>query len=423
MSETTEHLVVVGASCAGLNGALAVRQAGFDGRLTVIGAEPHQPYDRTLLSKTVPTGEIAPEALALPQAAALDATWRLGVSAVSLDRKRRVVHLADHGEVAYDRLLIATGVRARAWPNPRERQLKGVLVLRDREDAIRLRAALAARPQHVVIVGGGFIGCEIAQAVRSLGLPVTLIETAKAPLARMLGTLVGSIVGAWLEEAGVDLRLDCQITRLEDDGFGHVIRVLLDDGHAIDTPLVVIAIGTVPNTEWLEGSGVALHAKGVDCDDRTRVLGHGGQPDPALFTAGDIAHFPHPLFDGRRIVVDHWRHAEGQGAYAGAMMAGLAPQAPYAALPSAGAELGALSIRTVGSTEGADGLVFAEGDPKSGCFLVAYGRAGRCIAAVSFNDAPGLPDYAELIVCGAPFPPIGRDGLRGDLMVLPLDLV
>lgn len=407
----------------GLDGALAARQAGFGGRLTVIGAEPHRPYDRTLLSKTVPTGETAPDALALTRAAALDATWRLGVSAVALDRKRRVVYLADHGEVAYDRLLIATGVRARSWPNPRERQLKGVLVLRDREDAIRLRATLAAKPQQVVVIGGGYIGCEIAQAVRKLGLPVSLVETAQAPLARMLGTLVGSIVGAWLEAAEVDLRLGCQVTRLEDDGFGHVIRVLLDDGHTIDTPLVVIAIGTVPNTEWLEESGVALHAKGVDCDEWTRVLDQSGRPDPALFTAGDIAHFPHPLFGGRRIVVDHWQHARSQAAFAGAMMAGHAPAAPYAALPSTSVALGALSIRMVGSAEGADGVVFAEGDPKSGRFLVAYGRAGRCIAAVSFNDAPGLPDYAELIARGEPFPPIGRDGLRSDLMVLPPDLV
>ncbi len=422
MTESSAHAVVVGSSFAGLNGALALRQAGFRGRLTMIGAEPHRPYDRTILSKSVLTGETAPQATVLALAADLDATWRLGVAAVALDRKAHRVHLTDGSEVAYDKLLIATGARARSWPNARERGLQGVLVLRDREDAIRLRAALAARPTNVVVIGGGFIGCEVAQAIRNLDIPVSLIETAAAPLARLLGTLIGSIVGAWLEAQEVDLRLGRQITRLEDDGFGRVIRVLLDDGHTIDTPLVVVAIGNVPNTEWLEDSGVALHARGVDCDAYTRVLDQAGRPDPALFAAGDIAHFPHPLAGGRHIVVDHWQNAHDQAAYAGAMMAGVAPEAPYGALPSIATGLGAFDLSLVGLTEGADGVVFAEGDPKSGRFLVAYGRAGRCVAAASFNEASRLPAYAEMIARGAPFPPIGRDGSRGDRMVLPLGL-
>ena len=412
------HAVVVGASLAGLRGAEAARRAGFEGRLTIVGAERHPPYDRPPLSKHVLTGEVAVNATTLPRLVDLDAEWRLGVAACRLDRAERRLHLADGSALDYDRLLIATGARARPWPNERERALQGVHTLRDRDDAARLSAALGRKPKRVVVVGGGFIGCEVAHAARRRGLPVTLIDRSKAPLARVLGEPLGSVVAARLEAAGVELCLGAQVRRLEDDGRGHLIRVLLTDGNAFDTTCLVAALGAVRNVEWLEGSGLSFEVGGLDCDETARAIDAQGRADPSIVVAGDVARFPHPLY-GRRVALEHWAHATAQGAYAGARLAGVEPDGPYATLPAFWSAQGDFNIKSIGLTDGADGMVVAQGDPRSGRFLVVYGREGVCIAAISFDSARWLPAYAELIARRAAFPPIHDATDQGRLTVLP----
>lgn len=412
-----DRAVIVGASLAGLRGAEALRRAGFDGALTLVGAERHAPYDRPPLSKQVLTGELRPNSSALPQGAGLDAEWRLGTAATRLDRSARTIHLADGSRLPYDRLLIATGAAARPWPNPAEAQLTGLHTLRDRDDAERLRAALVAETGRVVVIGGGFIGCEVAHAARALGLATTLVEPSETPLKRVLGAHLGAVIAARLKTVGVDLRTGTRVERLDGDGEGRVARAHLSDGTSLETGTVVAALGALRNTAWLGGSGLAFDEKGLACDAEAHALDEAGRPDPAIFVAGDVARFPHPLY-GRRVALEHWEHAVAQGAYAGARMAGAEAAGPYGTVPAFWSAQGDLNIKSIGLTDGADALVIAQGAPKAGRFLALYGRQGICIAAVSFDMARWLPAYTEAIGRKAPFPPIRGAVEQGDLALL-----
>ena len=203
-------VVIVGASLAGLRAAQAARAAGFDGDLVMVGEEPHLPYTRPPLSKEVLAGEHEVERVHFP-CDTLDAQWRLGVAATSLDRARRRVVLSDGDEVPYDRLILATGSRARRWAGAGG-ELEGVHVLRNLDDGIALRAALEQRPR-VAIVGAGFIGCEVAQTARKQGLDVTLIDIAPTPMLP-LGPELGEWCAALHRDHGVDLRLGTGVAAL-----------------------------------------------------------------------------------------------------------------------------------------------------------------------------------------------------------------
>ncbi|QGY04340.1 FAD-dependent oxidoreductase [Methylobacterium mesophilicum SR1.6/6] len=406
MAQTSGRVLIVGAGLAALRGAEALRETGFSGTLTIVGDEPYHPYDRPPLSKHVLTGATPADATTLPGSHGLDADWQLGSAAVRLDRAAHAVHLADGRSLPYDRLLIATGTRARPWPNPHEGRLAGVFTLRGRDDARALRQALAAGPRRVLVIGGGFIGCEVASLCRQLGLPVTLVEPGPTPLARVLGRTVGGFIGAIHEGHGVELRCGSEVEWLEDEG-GRLVRAHLVDGGRIDADLAVIALGAVRNTEWLDGSGLSADPGGVDCDADGRVLDTEGRPDPHITAAGDVARFPHPLYEGRRVALEHWSHAVAQGVHAGRLLAGTPSNGPYGALPTFWSTQGDLVVKSAGLTEGADTVAITQGDPAAGRFVALYGRAGRCIAAVSVDSARWLPAYAELVAAGAPFPPRG----------------
>ncbi|MCJ2116784.1 NAD(P)/FAD-dependent oxidoreductase [Methylobacterium sp. J-001] len=406
MIPSSDRAVVVGAGLAALRGAEAMRACGFSGSVTIVGAEPYRPYDRPPLSKHVLTGEIRSDATTLPSSLGADVNWRLGSPAVRLDRGTRTLHLADGGALSYDRLLIATGTRARPWPNPHEGRLDGVFTLRGRDDAAALRAALAARPRRVLVIGGGFIGCEVASLCRHLGLRVTLVEPGPTPLARVLGSTVGALIGAIHGGRGVDLRCGSEVEWLEDAG-GRFVRAHLTDGTRIDADVAVIALGAVRNTEWLDGAGLSADPGGVDCGAAGYVLDADGQPDPRIAAAGDVARFPHPLYGGRRVALEHWSQAVAQGIHAGRLLAGAKPEGPYGALPTFWSTQGDVVIKSAGLTEGADALAFTQGEPASGRFIAVYGREGRCIAAVSVDSARWLPAHAEMVATGAPFPPRG----------------
>lgn len=409
-----DHLVVIGASLAGLRGAEAARAAGFSGRLTLIGGEPYPPYDRPPLSKQALTGSVDPAATALPNLVPLEAEWHLGSPAAALDRTNRVVTLQDGRRIAYDRLLIATGARPRPWPDAGQARLAGVHTLRGRDDAAALRAALAKKPGRVLVIGGGFIGCEVAAACRDLDLSVTLVETGPTVLAGVLGTHLGAVVGALHEARGVNLIFDAKVEALEDDGTGRVARARLADGRTIETDCVVVALGAVRNTEWLAGSGLAFDEGGLDCDGHGYALDTEGRPDRHIAAAGDVARFPHPLYDGRRVALEHWGHAVSQGGHAARLLIGRGT-GPYAEVPTFWSSQGEVTIKSVGLTEGADSIVIARGDPKTGRFLAVYGREGRCIAAVSFDSVRWLPAYAEMVASRVPFPPMGGGVDEGPL--------
>ncbi|KQT89009.1 FAD/NAD(P)-binding oxidoreductase [Methylobacterium sp. Leaf466] len=402
------RVVVVGASLAGLRGAESLRLAGHRGPLTIVGDEPHLPYDRPPLSKHVIAGEMAPDATTLPHRLDLDAAWRLGAGAAGLDRQARTIVLSDGERLPYDRLLIATGARARPWHDEAEGTLEGVFTLRGRDDAAALRAALAAAPKRVLIVGGGFIGCEVASVCRDLGLPVTLVDPLPAPLAKVLGLAVSGFLRDWIAAAGVEVRSNTGLRSL-DGRDGRVVGATLDDGSTIAADVVVVALGAVPNTGWLEGSGLALESGALVCDGHARVRAQDGGLHPEIRAAGDVALWPHPLYDGRMVRLEHWGNAVAQGEYAGRALAlGDGDRPAFAGMPEFWSNQFGITIKLAGLTEGADSLAVVQGSLKDRRFLAVYGRAGRTVAALSVDCARWLPAYAEAIAARAPFPPIAN---------------
>jgi NADPH-dependent 2,4-dienoyl-CoA reductase/sulfur reductase-like enzyme len=376
------RLVIVGASLAGQRAAQAARKAGFDGDLVMIGDEPHLPYTRPPLSKELLAGEQEIDRLRLPTDA-LDAEWRLGVSATSLDRERCRVALSDGDEVEYDRLILATGSRARRWPGAGS-DLDGVHVLRGVDDALALRAALGERPR-LAIVGAGFIGCEVAQTARKQGLEVTLIDVAATPMPPL-----GAEVGRWSADLhranGVDLRLETGVAGLHGDG--RVEAVELSDGSRIDADVVVIGLGAIPNTEWLAGSG--LHADpGLACDATLTAAG-----DPDILGAGDIVSWPHPLADGDAIRIEHWTVAAEQGQLAGRNV--LAPpdeRRPYDVPPYFWSDQYDVKIQALGLPGRAERLELLEATADGSRSIYGGERAGHLVGIVAINAARRLGAY------------------------------
>ena len=400
-------IVVVGASLAGLRAAEALRRGGYDGPLTLVGDEPYRPYDRPPLSKHVLAGEIAADATALPELEKLHARWRLGSAAVALDRSARIVSLADGTRLAYDKLLVATGAQARPWPTETGGSLAGLHTMRTRDDASALRAALVEKPRHVLIVGGGLIGCEAASCCRDLGLDVTMVDPNPTPLARALGTRIGAIVADNVRDAGAVFRPSTHVRAFEGDAAGRVVRARLTDGSAIEADLVIAALGAMRATGWLTESGLRADAGGLTCDATCRALAADGTPDPHVYTAGDVARWPNPFYGDRLMAVEHWGNAVEQAAHAARnMLAAEDDQQPYRHLPVWWSSQFGTNIKAAGSAEGADALAVVQGSLKSRRFLAVYGRAGRTIAALSFDEARWLPSYGEQVMAAAPFPPI-----------------
>ena len=404
-----ERIIVVGAGLAGLAGADELRRHGFTGDLVVVGDEIHLPYDRPPLSKAIPAGRLDPTATELPQTQDLDITWRTGVRATALDRSTRTLALSTGERLPFDRLLIATGVRAVPWPDQSEAGLRGVLSIRTREDAAALQAALAARPRRVVVVGAGFIGSEVASACRDLGLPVTVVERAEQPLENALGRSVGAAIAALQRAHDVDLRLQTKVEAIIDDGTGQVAQVRLSDGQVIDADVVVASLGSRRNVEWLDGAGLMADRAGVGCDATMRVVTADGVVDNAVYAAGDVARWPHPVFASQFVAVEHWDAAVGQARHAARNMidsidVGWLPT-PYADLPRFWSNQFGVNIKSLGIPRFADTIVLAEGSLENRRGVVVYGRDGHTVAAVALNAPRELEGYATAIRRLEKFPP------------------
>jgi NADPH-dependent 2,4-dienoyl-CoA reductase/sulfur reductase-like enzyme/ferredoxin len=400
------RIVIVGASLAGLRAAVALRDEGFTGPLTLIGEEPYQPYDRPPLSKQVLEGWVAADHTALPRSDELNARWLLGVPATGLDQAGRQVRLADGGTVDYDRLLIATGTRARPWPNQAEAALDGVFVLRTRDDAGGLRRRLADRPRRVLVIGGGFTGCEVASACRDADIPVTVAERGPAPLAGALGHTIGAVAGDMQREHGVDLRCGVTVTSLEGDGDGRLRRAHLSDGTTIDTDVAVVALGAIRNVEWLLGSGLAVGPWGVACDAGCRVFDANGLVTDDVFAAGDVARSPHPAYDYQFVAVEHWGNAVTAAEVAAHNMINAAGDRwPHVPKPVFWSAQFGTNIKSVGVPTFADQVVIAQGSIETRRFVAAYGYRGRITAAVGFDQGKWLESYQKMIDAAEPFPP------------------
>jgi NADPH-dependent 2,4-dienoyl-CoA reductase/sulfur reductase-like enzyme len=421
--KSTGRIVIVGASLAGLRAAEALREEGFRGQLTIIGDEPGEPYDRPPLSKQVLAGWVRADRTKLPRLREIDADWRLGVPATALDRANGLVRLADGSEVEGDRLLIATGVRSRKWPNADEAALEGVYTLRTDADAARLAAALAAKPKRVLIIGSGFIGSEVASVCRDLGLEVTVAERGPAPLSGPLGGVIGAIAAQMQREAGVDLRTGVSVLAMEGDAAGHVRRARLSDGATLDVDVVVTSLGSIRNIEWLDGAGLAAGFWGVGCDAGCRAFDVNAVVTNHIFVAGDIARAPHVLYDYQFLAMEHWDNAVlGAQVAAHNMVCEETDRWAHLMIPQFWSGQFGVNIKSVGVPSFGDEIMFTQGSVKQRRFAAAYGRRGRIVGAVTFNHGKWIPYYEAQIARSGPFPPnpVGSD-FPEDMRVKPAE--
>jgi NADPH-dependent 2,4-dienoyl-CoA reductase/sulfur reductase-like enzyme len=377
---------VVGASLAGLRAAETLRQEGFEGTLTVIGAEQHLPYDRPPLSKQLLTGEWNTERTLLRPSrfyTELQLDLMLGAEAVALDATARTVSLADGQRVSYDGLVIATGARSHV---PEGWQREGVCELRTLDDAVTLRKQFAAKPR-LVVVGAGFIGCEVAAAARRCGIDVTVIELMPAPLHSALGPQLGGAVARIHLDHGVSFRFGVGVAALE--GSERVERIRLTDGTAIDADLVVVGIGARPSTGWLAGSGLEL-SNGLVCDSRCAAAGN-------VVAAGDVACWFNERY-GRHMRIEHWTNASEQGIAAARRLLHGETATPYQPVPYFWSDQYDMKLQVAGLPSADSEVVIAHGALDERRFVALYGSAGRLTAVVTGNWPRLLAQYRRLLM-------------------------
>jgi NADPH-dependent 2,4-dienoyl-CoA reductase/sulfur reductase-like enzyme len=373
-----DHIVLVRPA------ADALRRGGFTGALTMVGDELRLPYDRPPLSKQVLAGDWEPHRSTLRQDTdiqRLGMTLRLGCRATGLDTGDRVVTLADGDRLGYDGLIIATGLRPRRLPFGHE--LAGVHVLRTLDESLTLRAQLQAGPR-VVVIGAGFLGSEIAATARGLGLDVTLVDVEPAPMARQVGTWVGGLVGEMHRDHGVRLRTGRHVTGMTGAN-GRVTAVTLDDGSRLPADVVVVAIGSVPATGWLAGSGLPL-GDGVLCDRTCRAA-------PGVYAAGDVANWPHPATGGRVRLEQRTNATQQAITAAGNLLSGPAEAVPYAPVPFGWTDQYEAKIQTCGWCPSDAAVEVVDGDPQAGKFVALYKVDGRVVGALGWNSARALREY------------------------------
>jgi 3-phenylpropionate/trans-cinnamate dioxygenase ferredoxin reductase component len=381
-----QRLVIVGASLSGLRAAQSARRDGFEGSIVVIGDEPHLPYNRPPLSKEVLHGKQSHEQTMFPLGE-LDVDWRLGTAAVSLDRDAHEVVLADGTRIGYDRLIAATGCRARQWQGPGS-ELDGVHTLRTLDDAARLQAELLPG-RKLVIVGAGFIGCEIAASARGLGVEVALVDIAPHPMLP-LGPELGE---RWLRmhrENGVEVLLGAGIEALHGSD-GHVTQVELTDGTRLAADVVLMGLGSQLNIEWLEGSGLQMNPAVVT--DATLT-----SSDPDILAVGDIAAVPVPLADGDPLRIEHWTTAAEHGQLAGRnALVDPAERKPHEGTPYFWSDQYGIKIQAIGLPAKGLETELIEQSEDGERLVAARVAAGRVVGVVAINAAKRLIWYRKLL--------------------------
>ena len=399
-----QRFVILGAGLAGGTAAMALREEGFGGEVTLLGAESRPPYHRPPLSKTYLRGEerfedqlVNPDDSYASQGIHL----QLGARALRIDPEAKLLELERGGPLAYDRLLVTTGGRNRRPAIP-GLELEGVLQLRTVEESDAIRAA-AVPGRKAIVVGMGFIGSEVTASLRQLGVEVASIEGARVPLARVVGERVGQILAEIHREHGVDLVLEDSVAAFE--GAKRVERVRTAKGRTIECDFAVVGVGISPNSELLEMAGAATQ-NGVLVDElcRTSV--------PDVYAAGDLTNHQHPVFG--RLRVEHWNNAFNQGRAAALSMMGKGR--PYDYIHSFWSDQYDQSIEYVGFAEKWDEVVF-RGKPESRQFLAFYLQDGALRAVFGLNrggDPEDPADDGELKVCV----PLIRERVRVDAALL-----
>jgi 3-phenylpropionate/trans-cinnamate dioxygenase ferredoxin reductase component len=385
-----QTFVIVGASLAGAKAAETLRAEGFDGRVLLVGEEPERPYERPPLSKGYLRGESPREKAYVHEASFYgDQEIELMTSspARAIDPAERTVALASGERIPFDRLLLATGSAPRRLTVPGA-ELDGVLYLRTMADADALRAALDASAR-LVVIGAGWIGCEVAASARQMGLDVALVEMGAVPLERVLGAEVGGIYGQIHADHGVRVLTGAQVERLE--GAERVERVRLADGTSLDCDVVAVGVGVAPRVELAEAAGLAVeHGVLVDARLESSV--------PGIFAAGDLAVAEHPLLGGR-VWVEHWANALNQGpAAARAMLGG---REGYDRIPYFFSDQYDVGMEYSGLARSWDCLVI-RGDVDRREFIAFWLEGGRVGAGMNVNVWDVTEPIQALVRSGRP---------------------
>jgi NADPH-dependent 2,4-dienoyl-CoA reductase/sulfur reductase-like enzyme len=405
------RIVVVGASLAGLTAVETLREEGFDGELVLINGETHNGYDRPPLSKKVLSGVMNASEVMLKSSDFFVTNridHRIATYATALDLNARTIALGSGEVLAFDGLLVATGLRPR--PLPRQPVLRGVHMLRTLDDAIALRADMmkekvlkataydgtTSGSLAIVIVGAGFLGCEVAATARQMGLQVILVDPLELPMARQVGCeLAGALVRKHMHQ-GVDVRCRRSVSSFQENK-GQLSGVTLDDGSQIPTRIVVVTIGSLPNTEWLQSSGVPLD-NGVVCDSFCRAA-------PGVYAAGDVASWLHPRL-GVQMRLEHRMHATQQAMAAARNMLGA--DIAFDSLPYFWTDFYDTRIQVYGRIPAEYEMTVLSGHLGESNYTVAFSRGGIIEAVAGWNAGRDIHKISILV---------GKPALKGVVAV------
>ncbi|SEB65183.1 Reductase C-terminal [Rhodococcus koreensis] len=374
IAQDCRKLVIVGASLAGLRAVEAARTEGFTGEIALIGDEQHLPYDRPPLSKAFLEGRTQDTTFrdVATLTDELGVQLHLGSPATGLDLEHRKV-IAGGSEIEYDRLIIATGSTARTIDGGSA--LRGVHVLRTKDDAVAIREAVTPGAR-VIVVGGGFIGSEVASSCLKLGARATIVEAAPVPLTRAVGSL-GAALTTLHGMNGVEVRTGLAVDELL--GENRITAVRLSDGSILEADLLIVGIGSSPATSWLEHSGLALHPidRGVLCDENLATNSDG------VYAAGDVAYWDNTTF-GRRMRLENWTSAAQQGGHA-ARNALRSDPASYGTVPYYWSDWYGKRIQFVGLPD-AEEVRICSGSVEEGRLVALYRSKNRVIGALTISQ-------------------------------------
>jgi len=368
-----DSVLIVGASVAGVGAANELRRCGFAGRIWLVDAQPHLPYDRPPLSKAALQDETTSlQFHAREHYAKIEVDLYLGCVAERLCPGDRELVLQSGNRLKADAILIATGARARLFP-PHRCNSK-VHVIRDLDDALRLRGLLKPG-KRLAVIGGGFIGSEVASTAARMGLKVTLVEAAALPFARVLGHEIAARIAKLHSDAGVELICGVGVEWIETSVVGQ--RLFLGDGRFVEADIVVAGLGSLPNFEWLEHSGLKLE-NGIVCDER------GWTGMPGIYAAGDVASWMNPG-TGVHERHEHWTAAREQARIAAQSISGVAENLWEEFVPYFWSDMHGVRIQLLGSAAGADDVLIVHEDKEKKALLAEYRKAGELIGVVGCN--------------------------------------
>jgi NADPH-dependent 2,4-dienoyl-CoA reductase/sulfur reductase-like enzyme len=382
------EIVIVGTGMAGLRAAERLRERGFGGFVTMVGDELGEPYNRPPLSKQMLTGKMREPELAFQTFTHLAVELRAGQRATRLDPHRQLVMLDSGEDLYYDGLIVATGVAARQVPEAPQHDER-ITTLRTIGD-FRLLDQHLRGARRVAIIGGGFIGCEVAASARHRSLQVTLVDRAPVLLNRVLGPQLGVALSDIHRRAGIDVRSGTSVERWSTSRAG--VRLDLSDNTSVLADVVLVAVGTIPCVDWLAGSGADI-SDGVLCDETCHVVGLDN-----VVAAGDVARWPNLRFDHTPRRVEHWINAVEQAqAAADNLLDGRRNARPFLPVPRFWSEQHGVKIQSVGMPSLADRMTLIEGDLRGQAFTAAFLRGKRMVGAIGFNSARTILDCAPVV--------------------------